>query len=45
MIEVPVFNQAGKEISKLQVDEAKFGGEVRKALLKQALTYYLANQR
>jgi large subunit ribosomal protein L4 len=45
MIEVPVFNQAGKELSKLQVDEAKLGGEVRKALLKQALTYYLANQR
>ena len=45
MIEVPIFNQAGKELEKFQVDEAKFGGEVRKALLKQALVHYHANQR
>src|SRR6266700_1508448 len=45
MIEVPVFNQAGKKIEKFQVDEAKLGGEVRKALLKQALVMYHANQR
>ena len=45
MIEVPIFNQAGKELEKIQVDEAKFGGEVRKALLKQALVHYHANQR
>jgi len=45
MIEVPVFNQAGKELEKFQVDEAKLGGEVKKALLKQALVHYHANQR
>ena len=45
MIEVPVFNQAGQEIEKVQVDEAKLGGEVRTNLLKQALVMYHANQR
>lgn len=45
MIEVPVYNQSGQEIEKIQVDEAKLGGEVNKALLKQALVAYHANQR
>jgi large subunit ribosomal protein L4 len=45
MIELPVFNQTGQEIEKIQVDPAKLGGEVRKALLKQALVMYHANQR
>src|SRR3979409_328131 len=45
MIEVPVFNQSGQEIEKLQVDEADLGGEVRNALLKQAIVMYHANQR
>jgi large subunit ribosomal protein L4 len=45
MIEVPVFNQAGQKVESMQVDEAKFGGEVRKELLKQALVYYHAAQR
>src|SRR3712207_5937638 len=45
MIEVPVFNQTGQEIEKFQVDEAKLGGEVRNALLKQALVMYHANKR
>src|SRR5689334_744139 len=46
MIEVPIYNQSGQEVEKLQVDEAKFGGgEVNKALLKQALVMYHANQR
>src|SRR4051794_41867324 len=45
MIEVPVFNQAGEKVESLQVDEAKFGGEVRTNLLKQAIVYYHANQR
>src|SRR5439155_23285617 len=45
MIEVPVFNQAGKKIDTFQVDEAKLGGEVRKNLLKQAIVMYHANQR
>ena len=45
MIEVPVYNNSGQEIEKIQVDEAKLGGEVRKNLLKQALVMYHANQR
>ncbi len=45
MIEVPVYNISGQEIEKIQVDEAKLGGEVRKHLLKQALVMYHANQR
>jgi large subunit ribosomal protein L4 len=45
MIEVPVFNQAGQKVDTFQVDEAKLGGEVRNALLKQAIVMYHANQR
>jgi large subunit ribosomal protein L4 len=45
MIEVPVFNQNGQEIEKLQVDEAKLGGKINNALLKQAVVMYHANQR
>src|SRR6201996_4198223 len=45
MIEVPVFNQAGQKVETFQVDEAKLGGEVNNALLKQAIVMYHANQR
>lgn len=45
MIEVPIYNQSGQEVSKFQVDEAKLGGEVRKNLLKQAIVMYHANRR
>lgn len=45
MIEVPVYNQQGKKLESIQVDEAKFGGRVRNELLKQALVHYHANQR
>lgn len=45
MIEVPVFNQDGQKVETMQVDEQKLGGEVRKALLKQALVMYHANLR
>jgi large subunit ribosomal protein L4 len=45
MIEVPVYNQAGKKVDTLSVDEAKLGGEVKKSLLKQAIVMYHANQR
>ncbi|MBV8780423.1 MAG: 50S ribosomal protein L4 [Phycisphaerae bacterium] len=45
MIELPVYNQSGDKIETLSVDEAKFGGEVNAALLKQALVMYHANQR
>jgi len=45
MIEVPVFNQSGQQVETIKFDEAKLGGEVRPALLKQALVAYHANQR
>lgn len=45
MIEVPVFDQNGQKVETFQVDEAKLGGEVRRNLLKQALTMYHANRR
>jgi large subunit ribosomal protein L4 len=45
MIDVPVFNLAGEQTGTFAVDEAKLGGEVRHALLKQALVYYHANKR
>lgn len=45
MIDVAVYNKDGKEIEKLQVDEALFGGEVRYSLLKQAIVMYHANKR
>jgi len=45
MIEVPIFDQNGTKVERLQVDEAKLGGEVRRNLLKQALVAYHANKR
>src|SRR3954451_18410713 len=46
MIDVPIYDQSGKQVETLSVDEAKFGGpELNKPLLKQALVYYHANQR
>jgi large subunit ribosomal protein L4 len=45
MIDVAVYNKEGKEIEKIQVDESLFGGEIRHALLKQALVMYHANKR
>ncbi|HLL88219.1 MAG TPA: 50S ribosomal protein L4 [Tepidisphaeraceae bacterium] len=45
MIELPIYNQAGDKVETIQVDPAKLGGEVRKALLKQALVMYHANRR
>jgi large subunit ribosomal protein L4 len=45
MIEIPVFNLEGSQTGTVSVDEAKLGGEVRHALLKQALVYYHANKR
>src|SRR5581483_1261943 len=45
MIEVPIFDQNGQKVETFQVDEAKLGGEVRRNLLKQALSMYHANRR
>ena len=45
MIEVPIFNQDGRQVDTFKLDEQALGGEVRPALLKQALVMYHANQR
>lgn len=45
MIDVKVYNQEGKEVESLQVDESLFGSEVRYPLLKQAIVMYHANKR
>jgi large subunit ribosomal protein L4 len=45
MIEVPVYNQSGQEVERMQIDETKLGGSVRTSLLKQAMVMYHANQR
>jgi large subunit ribosomal protein L4 len=45
MIDVTVYNKDGKEVDRLQVDEAALGGSVRYPLLKQAIVMYHANKR
>jgi len=45
MIELPIYNMAGKKVDALAIDEARLGGEVRHALLKQAFVMFHANQR
>lgn len=45
MIDIPVYDIQGKQVSSLQVDEALLGGEVRLGLLKQAYVRYHANMR
>jgi len=45
MIEVPIYNQSGKQVGTLPIDESALGGEVRHALLKQAYVMFHANRR
>jgi len=45
MIDLPIYNQTGKQIDTLAIDEAQLGGEVRYALLKQAYVMFHANRR
>src|SRR5215468_10812198 len=45
MIELPIYNQTGKKIDTLAIDEAQLGAEVRPALLKQAYVMFHANRR
>jgi len=45
MIEIPVYSLEGEQIETVQVDEALFGGEVRRELLRLAALRHEANQR
>lgn len=45
MIELPVHNREGQVVGRMEIDEADFGGEVRLALLRDAVLMYEAAQR
>ena len=45
MIELPVYDRAGKQVDTLSIDEAALGTEVRPVLLKQAYVMFHANRR
>ena len=45
MIDLSVYNNQGKEVESLKVDESVFGGQIRYSLLKQAIVMYHANKR
>ncbi len=44
-MDVPVYNQKGKKVGTMSIDETSLGGEVNHALLKQAFVRYHANRR
>lgn len=45
MLSVPVFNMQGQRVGEVQVDPASLGGEVRPALIKQAIVTHQDHQR
>ena len=45
MIEIPVVSANGEKVDTLKIDEAWFGGRVRKDLLRRAVLMHEANQR
>ncbi|MFA5864461.1 MAG: 50S ribosomal protein L4 [Phycisphaerae bacterium] len=45
MIEVPVYNEQGQQVSTMKVEESTFGTVVRRKLLKQAVVMYESNKR
>jgi large subunit ribosomal protein L4 len=45
MLNVPVYNEAGEQVGTESIDAALLGGEVKPALLKQAVVMYHANRR
>jgi len=45
MLSVPVFNMQGQSLGAMEVDPAILGGEVRPALIKQAIVAFLDHQR
>ncbi len=44
-MDVPVYNMQGVEVGKMTIDEARLGGELNPALIKQAYVRYHANLR
>ncbi len=45
MIDLPVYNQEGKEVDQIKVDEQLLGERVRPELIKQAIVMHHANSR
>ena len=45
MIELPIYDRAGKQVDTLAIDEATLGGEVRPVLLKHAYVMFHSNRR
>jgi large subunit ribosomal protein L4 len=45
MIQLPVYNQQGKEVDTLDIDEASLGTAIRPQLLKQAYVMFHSNRR
>ncbi|HLD36537.1 MAG TPA: 50S ribosomal protein L4, partial [Planctomycetota bacterium] len=45
MLELKVYDNEGKEIDTVSVDEALFGGRVNKKLLQEIVVMYQSNQR
>lgn len=45
MIELPVYDESGKQVGTASLDETLFGKEPRPELLKQAIVMYQANRR
>ena len=45
MLELVIYNNEGKEVEKISVEESLFGGEVNKKLLQEVITMYQSNQR
>lgn len=45
MIKVPVFDSSGKSLEDVSVPEERFGGEVRRELLRDAIIMHEANHR
>ncbi|HHT9129295.1 MAG TPA: 50S ribosomal protein L4 [Candidatus Brocadiaceae bacterium] len=44
-MEIPVYNKNGEKIDSVPLDEKKFGGPIRKKLLRDAVIMYEANKR
>lgn len=44
-MEIPVYSKEGEKIDNLQLDDRKFGGPIRKKLLRDAVIMYEANKR
>ena len=45
MLELDVHNADGKKVDSLRIDEAVFGGEVNRPLLREAILMHRANSR